>query len=315
MIISVVSPVYKAEKIVDELVKRLTIELSNITSDYEIILVEDCGPDFSWLKIEQNCAKDPHVKGIRLSRNFGQHHAITAGLDHCKGEWIIVMDCDLQDKPEEIINLYTETQKGFDIVFAKRRLRNDSFIKRKSSQIFYRLFSYLSGVKQDETIANFGIYNRKVIDAINSMREPMRAFSPMARWVGFKKTSIEVEHGERYEGKTSYNWSKLINLALDVAIAYSDKPLKLVISVGFWMSLLSVIYALYNIIAYYTGIIKVTGYTSLIVSIWFLSGFIIFIIGIVGLYIGKIFEGIKNRPLYLIDKKTFDDDKTTAMGY
>jgi polyisoprenyl-phosphate glycosyltransferase len=314
MTISVISPVYKAEKIVDELVKRLTNTLSSITNDYEIILIEDGSPDLSWLKIQENCAKDSHVKGIRLSRNFGQHHAITAGLDHSKGEWIIVMDCDLQDKPKEIISLYNEAQKGFDIVFARRRIRNDSFIKRKTSQVFYRAFSYLSGVKQDETIANFGIYHRKVIDAINSMREPMRAFSPMARWVGFKKTSIEVDHGERYEGKSSYNWGKLINLALDIAVAYSDKPLKLVIGVGFWMSLLSVLYALYNIIAYYSGIIKVSGYTSLIVSIWFLSGFITFIIGIVGLYIGKIFEGVKKRPLYLIDKKTFDDDRTNAMG-
>lgn len=315
MKISVISPVYKAEKIVDELVNRLTIALSNITNDYEIILVEDGGPDLSWAKIEQNAVKDQRVKGIRLSRNFGQHHAITAGLDYSKGEWIIVMDCDLQDKPEEIIQLFTEAQKGFDIVFARRIVRHDSFIKRKNSQLFYSLFSYLSGIKQDGTIANFGIYNRKVIDAINTMREPMRAFSPMARWVGFTKTSIEVEHGKRFEGKSSYNWEKLINLALDVAVSYSDKPLKLVIGVGFWISFLSVLYAIYNLIAYYTGIIKVSGYTSLIVSIWFLSGFIIFIIGIVGLYIVKIFEGIKKRPLYLIDKKTFDDDRAITVGH
>jgi dolichol-phosphate mannosyltransferase len=305
MHISVVSPVYRAENIVAELVRRLIVELSKITNDFEIILVEDCGPDYSWLKIVEETKKDQRVKGIKLSRNFGQHHAITAGLDASSGDWIIVMDCDLQDRPEEVPNLYNEAQKGFDIVFARRAERQDRFIKRFTSKMFYKVFSYLSGIEQDGTIANFGIYSRKVINSINSMRESMRAFSPMARWVGFKKTAINVTHAERFEGNTSYNWNKLINLALDIAIAYSDKPLKLAIKLGFSISLFSLLYAIYNVFAYMTGIITVNGYASIIVSIWFLSGLIIFILGIVGLYIGKTFEGMKQRPLYLIDERTF----------
>jgi len=133
----------------------------------------------------------------------------------------------------------------------------------------------------------------------------MRAFSPMARWVGFNKTHLDVIHAERFEGKSSYNWEKLINLALDIAISYSDKPLKLVIKTGLCISFLSVLYVLYALFAYFTGIFKVKGYTSLIVSIWFLAGLIIFILGVIGLYLGKTFEGVKNRPLYLVDKKTF----------
>jgi dolichol-phosphate mannosyltransferase len=305
MHISVVSPVYRAENIVAELVRRLIVELSKITNDFEIILVEDCGPDYSWLKIVEETKKDQRVKGIKLSRNFGQHHAITAGLDASSGDWIIVMDCDLQDRPEEAPRLYNEAQKGFDIVFARRAERQDRFIKTFTSKMFYKVFSYLSGIEQDGTIANFGIYSRKVINSINSMRESMRAFSPMARWVGFNKTAIDVTHAERYEGNTSYNWNKLINLALDIAIAYSDKPLKLAIKLGFSISLFSLLYALYNVFAYMTGIITVNGYASIIVSIWFLSGLIIFILGIVGLYIGKTFEGMKQRPLYLIDERTF----------
>jgi dolichol-phosphate mannosyltransferase len=305
MHISVVSPVYRAENIVVELVRRLIVELSKITNDFEIILVEDCGPDYSWLKIVEETKKDQRVKGIKLSRNFGQHHAITAGLDASSGDWIIVMDCDLQDRPEEAPRLYNEAQKGFDIVFARRAERQDRFIKTFTSKMFYKVFSYLSGIEQDGTIANFGIYSRKVINSINSMRESMRAFSPMARWVGFNKTAIDVTHAERYEGNTSYNWNKLINLALDIAIAYSDKPLKLAIKLGFSISLFSLLYALYNVFAYMTGIITVNGYASIIVSIWFLSGLIIFILGIVGLYIGKTFEGMKQRPLYLIDERTF----------
>ena len=137
------------------------------------------------------------------------------------------------------------------------------------------------------------------------MREPMRAFSPMARWVGFNKVALDVNHDERFEGSSSYNWAKLINLALDIALAYSDKPLRVVVKTGFVISSLAILYAVLNLYLYFTGVIHVTGYASLIISIWFFSGLIIFILGIVGLYIGKTFDGIKNRPLYLVDKKTY----------
>jgi dolichol-phosphate mannosyltransferase len=304
MEISIVIPVYRAEQIMDELVTRLTRSLSAITSSYEIILVEDGGPDKSWDKIVVNAQKHPQIKGILLSRNFGQHHAITAGLDASKGNWVVVMDCDLQDQPEEIAGLYAKAKEGYDIVFARRAQRQDAFFKRMSSKVFYGVFAYLSGIPQDNSIANFGIYSRKVIDTINNMREPMRAFAPMARWVGFNRTAIDVTHAERFAGESSYSWSKLFNLALDFAMAYSDKPLKLTIKLGISISILAVLYTLYNIVLYNMGIITLTGYTSLIVSIWFLSGLIIFTLGIIGLYIGKMFEGIKNRPLYIIDKTT-----------
>ncbi|MCU0422367.1 MAG: glycosyltransferase family 2 protein [Bacteroidia bacterium] len=305
MKLSIVSPVYQAERIIEELIKRIKLAVEQITGDYEIILVEDFSPDNSWEKIAALASTDSRIKGIKLSRNFGQHHAITAGLDACSGEWVVVMDCDLQDRPEEIISLYNKAQEGFDIVFARRVNRQDGFIKKQTSVLFYKLFSYLSGVPQDGTIANFGIYHKKVIAAINTMREPMRAFSPMARWVGFNKTAIDVKHDERFEGKSSYNWGRLINLALDIALAYSDKPLRMVIKTGFIISSLSILYALLNVIFFFSGIIKVSGFASLIISIWFLSGLIIFILGIIGLYIGKTFDGIKNRPLYIVDKKTF----------
>jgi glycosyltransferase involved in cell wall biosynthesis len=304
MEISIVIPVYRAELIVDELVSRLCASLNSITSQYEIILVDDCGPDKSWDKIVANAANNNKIIGIRLSRNFGQHHAITAGLDKSTGNWVVVMDCDLQDQPEEIAKLYAKAKEGYDIVFARRAQRQDTFFKRFTSQLFYKGFAYLSGIPQDGTIGNFGIYNRKVIDAINSMREPMRAFAPMARWVGFNRTAIDVAHAERFEGSSSYNWSRLITLALDIAMAYSDKPLKLTVKLGIGISFLSVLYTLYNIVLYNMGIIKLSGYTSLIVSIWFLSGLTIFTLGILGLYLGKVFEGIKDRPLYIIDKTT-----------
>ncbi len=304
--ISVVSPVYRAEKILPELVLRIKNSLDKITDSYEIILVEDCGPDDSWGKIEELAKEYPQIVGIKLSRNFGQHYAITAGLDHAKGEWVVVMDCDLQDQPEEIENLLTKSNEGFDIVLARRYARRDSFFKKFFSKMFYRTLGYLTGSEQDETVANFGIYNRKVIQSIVTMRESIRFFPTMVKWVGFKSTKLNIEHSIREEGKSSYNFKRLMNLALDIILAFSDKPLRLVVKSGLIISSISVFFSFYTIFKYYNGEIIELGYTSLIISLWLLSGFIISTLGIVGLYVGKIFEGVKNRPIYIINKKTND---------
>ena len=302
MLLSVVIPVYKAEEIIEELINRIKNSLAFTLGNYQIILVDDGSTDTSWAVIENVCITNPKVKAIKLSRNFGQHNAITAGLDYCTGDWIVVMDCDLQDRPEEINHLYQKSQQGFDIVLAQRYNRTDSFWKKVLSKLFYKLYSYLTGIKYDGTVANFGIYSKKVIDVIKEMREPMRAFSPMVRWVGFEKISINVEHGQRFSGKTTYNVSKLLNLALDIILSYSDKPLKLIVRLGFFISLMAFMFALYIFYRYWTGKITVTGYTSTIISIWFLGGLIIMILGVLGLYIAKIFAGVKNRPVYIVDK-------------
>ncbi len=302
-LISIVSPVYRAEKIVDLLVQRIVAEVSKITEDFEIILVEDGSPDNSWQKIEENCTKDSRVKGIKLSRNFGQHYAITAGLDYTQGEWVVVMDCDLQDRPEEIINLYNKAQEGYEVVLARRHERQDSFFKRFFSWAFYWILSYLTGVKHDPAVANFGIYHRRVIDAVCLMRESIRVFPIMVRWVGFKQTKLNVHHAEREEGKTSYNFKRLFNLALDIVLAYSDKPIRLTIKAGFIIASISFILAISMVIRYFLGKISVSGYASLIVSIWFFSGLMMMTLGVIGLYIGKTFEGVKNRPIYIIGKK------------
>jgi dolichol-phosphate mannosyltransferase len=300
---SIVSPVYRAEKIIPTLVKRIEDSISQITSNYEIILVEDCGPDNSWAAIESIAKTNLRVKGIKLSRNFGQHYAITAGLDQCKGDWIVVMDCDLQDQPEEIINLYAKAKEGFDIVLARRAQRKDGFFKRFFSAAFYKTLSYLTGSEQDETVANFGIYSKKVIDAVVSMRESIRYFPTMIKWVGFESAKIDVVHDSREEGESSYNFKKLLKLALEIILAFSDKPLRLMIKIGLIISLISVVIAIDAIYSWLNGDISVLGYTSIIVSIWLLSGIIISTLGLVGLYVGKTFEGVKNRPIYLIQKK------------
>lgn len=302
--ISIVSPVYRAENLVDELVKRIHQSVSSITSDYEIILVEDSGPDSSWNKIVALAEKDPKIKGFQLSRNFGQHYAITCGLDQSKGEWVVVMDCDLQDRPEEIDALYQKAISGYDVVLAKRDKRQDTFFKKFFSKAFYRTLGYLTGSAMDEQVANFGIYHRNVINAVCELRESIRYFPTMIQWVGFKQTAISVTHSARDVGKSSYNFKRLLNLALDIILAYSDKPIRLMIKLGILVSLLSFIMGFYFSFQYFLGNVTVPGYTSLILSIWFFSGLLLILVGVVGLYVGKTFEGVKKRPIYLIQNET-----------
>lgn len=299
-LISIISPIYRAENSIHILISRLIITLNNLTDNFEIILVDDNSPDDSWSEIQKICSNDSRIKGIQLSRNFGQHYAITAGLENAKGEWIVVMDCDLQDRPEEIVNLYNEAIKGFDIVLASREIRKDSFHKKIFSKLFYKALSYLTGQKIDNSVANFGIYHKKVIDSILSMKDSIRYFPTMVNWVGFNKTKINVIHSERIHGESTYNFKKLFKLALDVILINSDKPIRLIIKFGLLMSIFSFSFAAYYLFAYLIGEIEVVGFTSLIISIWFLSGFILMTLGIVGLYIGKTYEAVKNRPFYIV---------------
>lgn len=303
VLFSIVSPVYKGEKMVHELVKRISEAVNKITEDFEIILVNDYSPDKSWEAIEDACKKDSRVKGINLSRNFGQHYAITAGLSYAKGEWVVVMDCDLQDRPEEISNLYQKALEGYDIVYAQRKIRQDKFLKRMSSKIFHSIYDYFSGLKTDESIANFGIYSSKVIKEFNKMKERSRSFPSLIGYLGFKSTSIEVEHSNRFEGKSSYSFKKLCILAFNVIIANSNKPLRLAVFWGFISSFVSLLLAFYNVIAYYLDFILVPGFTTIVFSIWFVGGCLMAQMGILGLYIGKIFDQVKGRQLFIVDKE------------
>jgi len=298
--ISIVSPVYKAENIVEELVAKIKQSVSLITDNFEIILVNDCSPDDSWNKIIQESEKDTRVKAISLSRNFGQHLAITAGLHYANGVWIVVMDCDLQDMPDEIPNLYKKAQEGWDIVYARRIKRQDKFSKRIASNFFNWVYGYLSGIQTDKSIANFGIYHAKVIIEFNKMKELARSFPSLVQYLGFKSCAINVKHSERFDGSSTYTLSKLLDLSGDVILSNSNKPLKIAVNLGFLISLFSFLIAIYNVAAYFVGFIKVAGFTTTVFSIWFVGGLIMSILGIVGLYIGKIFNQVKGRQLFIV---------------
>lgn len=302
--LSVVVPVYKAENCLSVLYDRLRLSLEQISEDFEIILVEDCGGDRSWEIIVELARRDPRVKGIQFSRNFGQHYGITAGLDYCSGDWVVVMDCDLQDQPEEIPRLYAKAQEGYDVVLARRGQRKDAIHRQVTSWLFYKVFNYFTDLEYDGEVGNFRLISRPVVEHFCSMREQLRFFGGLVDWMGFPTTSIDVNHDKRLEGKSTYTFAKLWRLASDTIIAYSDKPLRLAIKLGFIISTLSFIYGIYiaaKVIIYGSS---VTGWSSLIVSLYFLSGIIISILGILGVYLGKTFDEVKKRPLYLVRKIT-----------
>jgi len=303
-LISIVSPVYRAENIVDKLVERITNEVSKVTDEFEVILVEDGSPDNSWGKIKENCERDHRIKGIKLSRNFGQHFAITAGIEQCKGDYVVVMDCDLQDDPVYIPTMYQKALEGFDIVYTVKKSRRHSIWKNFTANIYNKIFNYLVENKNWKTNSNVGSYsmlNRKVVNAFNTFNDFQRHYLMVLRWLGFNCTYLEIEHNERYEGKSSYNFSKLVLHAISGITSQSDKLLRLNVALGLILSMLSFLSIILIIILYFTIGFK-SGWTSMIVVILFSTGIILTSIGISGIYIGKTFEQTKNRPRYLIDQ-------------
>ena len=309
--ISVVIPVYKAEACLEELYRRLKSALEPLTRDFEIVLVEDCGGDHSWEIIADLARRDARVKGLQFSRNFGQHSGITAGLDCCDGDWVVVMDCDLQDRPEEIARLYAKAQEGYEVVLARRGKRNDPLGKRLLSWLFYRLFSYLADTEYDPEAGNYRIISRKVVAGYRTMREQSRFFGSLVNWMGFPTASVDVQHDERYDGYSTYTFGKLWKLATETLIAYSDKPLRLAIRGGFLIAVLAFVCGVYVMVRSMLYGSPVTGWSSLMVSIYFIGGIIIALLGIIGIYLGRTYDETKRRPLYLIHHSTFDERKQT----
>ena len=300
--ISIVSPVYRAETIIDNLVERIVGAVSQLTDNYEIILVEDCGPDNSWNKIQENCKRNSKVKGVKLSRNYGQQHAIQAGLDLSTGEYVITMDCDLQDQPEEIIKLLSKSKEGFEIVVASRKNRQDDFFKKFLSRIFYSTLGYLTETQQDRSVANFVCYQRKAVKAMAKVKDHNRYYPMLQQLVGFNYAKVDIEHAEREDGTSSYSFGKRLRLAMDTILTFSDKPLRLTVKFGVLLSFLSICSAILMVVLYIFSDVKAEGWASLALLISFFSGIIISVLGMVGLYVGRTFESVKQRPTYIIHK-------------
>lgn len=296
---SVVIPVYGCPGALPELHARLEKVLRQLTEDYEIIFVNDACPKGSWEQIEALYAQDAHVVGINLSRNFGQMAALLAGLDQASGDWVIVMDCDLQDRPEEIVRLYEKAQEGYDVVFGRRVNGDGSQKQNWLSRCFYSVYSYATGGYYDPALCNFSISKRLVIENYCKMREYHRAFVMYIRWLGFRQAVIDVTRDKRFEGKSGYNLRKRIHLALEILTSQSDKFLRLIVGMGGVMILISVLLLLWIVIQYFTMHVP-AGWSSLMAILLLTSGIVTFSVGMTGLYVGNIFLQVKERPLYVV---------------
>jgi polyisoprenyl-phosphate glycosyltransferase len=312
--ISVVAPVYRCGDCVAELHRQLVLTLEDLVPSFEIVLVNDGCPANSWDAVRAVAGLDSRVKAINLSRNFGQHYAIAAGVHHSCGNWVVVMDCDLQDRPAEIAKLYRKALDGYDIVYALRHERRDGWTKRTLSRAFSLIYNLLSDVHIDPQACNFSIASRQVIEGYCSLKELNRSYHLLLRWLGFHWTYVEVEHSDRFAGNTAYSLRRGFVLAIESITGQSNKPLILAIRAGFLMAGSALAVGLYNIVRYMTHGIGVEGWTSVIVSVYFIGGLILANMGVIGLYIGKVFNEVKERPLYVISDKINFDGQNFATG-
>lgn len=299
--LSVVVPVYGCAGCLVALHERLTRALPEIVSTYELVFVDDRSLDGGWEVLQRLVAADARVRAYRLSRNFGQDAAITAGLAQAKGDWAVVMDCDLQEAPEDIPRLWAAAREGYEVVRTVRRGWKHSTFRRKASRLYRRL-TMETDTRPDHS--NLSLMSRRVIDAFLQLRDRDREFAIALDWLGFDSTAIEIEHHERHHGESGYTLQRLLRVALDGMFFRSTVLLRLVVLVGFVVAVAGVVLAVFEVADYFIEHDKtVPGYTSLAVLLLLLAGFIIVSVGVVGLYVGRIFEQVKNRPLFLIDSE------------
>ena len=301
--ISVVVPVYKSKDILPFFIESLSNTMIQISQNYEVIFVDDGCPEDSW-NVLQNLSKESiKIKTVKLSRNFGQNNAINAGLSFATGELIVVMDCDLQDKPSEILNFYKKILEGYELVVGKVKDRKIGFFRKLESKIFYKCFNLLTGIKASSGVGNFGIYSRNVIESYLQLNEENKSFGACIIWIGFSRYELEIESDKRFSGKSSYTLTKKIKLAVSTIISFSDRFLIIIISVGVFITFISFLFLILKLFSLWFYSKPLSGWTSLILSIYFSLGIIISSIGVVGFYIGKIFSQVKKRPNFIVSKK------------
>ncbi len=282
--------------------QRLSQSLSKISNEYEIIFVDDCCPQDSWCVIKEICKTDKHVVGIHFTRNFGQHPAIRAGLDRASGEWIVIMDCDLQDRPEDICLLYDKAQEGYSAVIKKRRSRRETPLTIFFSVFFYKIFNYFTDGSYDGELSSFCILKKEVVTELRKFREQNCDYIMLVKWLGFRTATIQLDDEVRYEGKSSYSFSKKFKMAFELITDHSNRPLLFSIKCGLVISIISLVFILYLIIRWIALRDFSMGWPSLIASVFLMGGFILSAIGVAGLYIGNIFNEVKGRPAYVVQE-------------
>lgn len=317
-LISVVVPVYGCANCLEALVDAVRAAFDGTPLDWELVLVDDRAPDTPWPLIEELSTLDPRVRGLRLARNHGQHLAIWAGLAEARGDWVAVIDCDLQDDPAIIPTLYDHAMENPDVeaVVVDRGKWRDSWFRRAASRFFYRTIDILAGVQLNNNIGNFGLYSRRMVDVLMEFREQEVFLPVMVSITGLERSFYSLDRSGRAAGESSYSLRRLIRLAVAIIIRFSDRPLKLSVLVGVAFSSLSALISFIILISWSVGAFSVPGWTSMILSVWFLSGLIMAVLGIHGFYLGRVFAEVQGRPRILIDRSTdaADDDSNAVAA-
>jgi glycosyltransferase involved in cell wall biosynthesis len=298
---SFVIPVYNEQEVLPELYRRLTSVMDQLDGTAEAVLVDDGSRDGSYpLMLELN-ALDARFKVVHFSRNFGKEVAVSAGLDLATGEAVVLLDADLQDPPELVIEMAARWRDGYDMVYAKRDRRiNETWFKRQSSRLFYRTLRRISDVDVPLDVGDFRLVDRRALDAFRSMRERNRYVRGMFGWIGFRQIGVSYVRPGRFAGTTKWPLSKLVRLAFDGIISFSTAPLRMVLQIGFLVSIFSFVAGIAAIIIKLSGMYAISGWASITVLMSFIGGVQLTVLGVVGEYVGRIYDEVKQRPLYLV---------------
>ncbi|MGD1919642.1 MAG: glycosyltransferase family 2 protein [Pleurocapsa sp.] len=308
--ISIVIPLYNESENIEYLFKRIISVLNKLHTNYEIICVNDGSQDNTLDILIEHNQKNTFIKVINLSRNFGKEIALTAGIDHAAGAAIIPIDADLQDPPELIAQLFDKWREGYDVVYATRRSRRgETWLKKATAKAFYQTIGKMSPIPIPSNTGDFRLLDRRVVEAIKKLPERTRFMKGLFAWVGYKQTSILFDREARHSGNSNWSYWKLWNFALDGIISFSFLPLKVWSYVGVTISLISLFYALYLVVRTLVFGVDVPGYASLMVAILFLGGVQLITLGVLGEYLGRVYEEVKGRPLYFVREKYGFEDK------
>ncbi len=304
---SVVVPSYGCEACLGALHEQLAAVFAKMAASFELVLVDDHSPQADWSVIASLAGRDPRVRGVKLCRNFGQHAAIAAGLEHARGEWIVVMDCDLQDPPAEIPRLYEKAMEGFPCVFARRIGRTDDVAKLVLGGAFHRLHGALAGFRPDAAVGNFSVVSRRVVHELRRLPERDKNYALLVGWLGFPTAYVDVAHGPRHAGESTYTLGRQLRHAVVTVLSQSTRPLYASAALGLAMAVGAAATAGWLVVKKLTSDYVVEGWTSVIVSLFFLFGVLFLNLGVIGLYLGGVFRELKGRPAFVVERTTFDD--------
>ena len=305
VLLSVVIPLHNEQESLGALAERLTLVLDEQGEPFEVILVDDGSTDGTALQLSSLSERDPRFRVVALSRNFGHQIAITAGLDRALGDAVVVMDGDLQDPPEVIPKLVERWREGYDVVYAVRERREgEPTLRRMRAAIFYRFFRLVSEIDAPVDVGDFRLIDRRVLIVLRGMPERHRYLRGMVAWVGLRQTGVEYVREERFAGQSKYPLTKLLQLGLNGVISFSDAPLRLALRLGLAISVLAFFGGIAAIGIKIAGLFPIPGTASIVVLTSFLGGVQLLILGILGLYLGRIYDEVKGRPLYVVDKET-----------